>query len=96
MFGLLIVLLAFTLRFTASLLEGRCVRSIGHLLDDPREVIDSGPGIGVRFVSLRLYPPQKAHHDNVYASHTSFFQSLPGFSLWSLSNEVKWTIQPLE
>jgi hypothetical protein len=96
MLRLLVVILTFTFGFTASLLEGQQVRSIGHLLDDPREILDSGPGVRVRFVSLRLDPPRKAHHGNVYASRTSFFQSLPGFGLGSLSNEVKWTIQLLE
>ena len=96
MLRLLVVILTFTFGFTVSLLAGQQVRNIGHLLDDPREIINSSPGIQVRFVSLRLDPPRKAHHGNVYASCTSFFQSLPGFSLWSLSNEVKWTIQLLE
>jgi hypothetical protein len=93
---LLVVILTPTFGFAASFLEGQQARSIGHLLDDPREVIDSGPGVRVRLVSLRLDPPRKAHHGDVYASRTSFFQSLPGFALWSFSNKVKWTIQFLE
>ena len=72
------------------------IRTIWHLLNDPREVIHNSPCIGITFVLLALDPPRKTHHYNVYPWCTSFLQSLPHFSLWSFMNKVESTVCALE
>ena len=59
-----------------------------HLLDNPWEITDGGPGIGVMYSTLGLNPLRQTHNNGIYATHASFPQHLPLFTLRSLVD--KW------
>ena len=77
------------LPFQSTLMSLQCGTwvTVHHLLDNPGNVVHSGPGNGVSFYKLRLNPPGKPDNDHIYSSCSTFPQSIPSFSWWNQTKE---------